>query len=195
MSDPKRVGTIAAIRRWVRNAPDRVMHTERRAAAAKRLEATPPRTVLFICHGNVCRSPFAAAVLARAAESLNTRVSIGSAGFIGPNRPSPPEALASALRFGIDLSAHRSTLITPEAIGSSDLVVVMSAAQARAIERTYRVRQPPLVLGDLDPGPIESRTIVDPWGGPPELFDASYARIERCVRELTLHIATASRIG
>jgi len=71
----------------------------------------------------------------------------------------------------------------------------MSAAQARAIERTYRVRQPPLVLGDLDPGPIESRTIVDPWGGPPELFDASYARIERCVRELTLHIATASRIG
>ena len=191
-----RVGTlIATIRRWLRNAPDRVMHAARRPAALKRLEGTRPRTVLVLCHGNVCRSPFAAAVFARAIESMNARVSITSAGFIGPNRPPPPEALGSASRFAIDLTMHRSTLITPGAIGSADLVVVMSATQARAVERTYRVRQPPLVLGDLDPGPIETRTIVDPWGGPPELFDTSYARIERCVRELALLIASSSGAG
>lgn len=193
MSDSKQAGKIAAIRRWIRHAPDRVMHAKRRTAALKQLEGTSPRTVLFLCHGNVCRSPFAAAVLARALESTNARVSIASAGFIGPNRPSPPEALASASRFGIDLAKHRSTLITQDVIGSTDLVVVMSATQARAIQHAYKLRQPPLILGDLDPGPIDSRTIVDPWGGSPELFDSSYARIERCVRELTVLIASASR--
>lgn len=187
------VGTlIATIRRWLRNAPDRLMHSARRTAAVKRLQRTSPRTVLFLCHGNVCRSPFAAAVLARALEPTNARVSIASAGFIGPNRSSPPEALASASRFGIDLASHRSALITPDAISSTDLVVVMSATQARAVRLGYQLRQSPLVLGDLDPSPIETRTIVDPWGGPPELFDTSYARIERCVRELTLLIASAS---
>ena len=186
---------IAKIRRWLRYAPDRVMHRARRAAAVKRLEGTSPRTFLVLCHGNVCRSPFAAAVLARAIESTNAPVSIASAGFIGPNRPSPPEALASASRFGIDLTPHRSALITPSAISSADLVVVMSAAQARAVKRAYRLRQPALVLGDLDPGPIETRTIVDPWGGPPSLFDASYARVERCVGELTRLVVSASRTG
>ena len=191
-----KVGTlIATIRRWILNVPDRLTHATRRAAAIKRLEGNSPRSVLFLCHGNVCRSPFAAAVFGRAIESTNARISITSAGFIGPNRPSPPEALASASRFRIDLAAHRSALITPGSIGSADLIVVMSARQARAVKRTYRVRQPPLVLGDLDPGPIETRTIVDPWGGPPELFDASYARIERCVRELTRLIAKAARTG
>jgi protein-tyrosine phosphatase len=169
------------------------MHAGRRADARRRLRGTSPRTVLFLCHGNVCRSPFAAAVLARAVASLSDRIGVASAGFIGPTRPPPTEAVASASRFGIDLTQHRSQLITPEAIRTADLVVVMSATQAQNVIRSYSVRQPPLVLGDLDPDSIDTRTIVDPWGGPPELFDASYARIERCVGELVMLIAlTAS---
>ena len=41
-----------------------------------------------------------------------------------------------------------------------------------------------LVLGDLDPQPIETRVIRDPVRQPLEVFEQTYARIERCVREL-----------
>jgi hypothetical protein len=41
-----------------------------------------------------------------------------------------------------------------------------------------------VVLGDLDPEPIITRAVTDPVQGPPELFSAVYARIERCVGSL-----------
>jgi hypothetical protein len=41
-----------------------------------------------------------------------------------------------------------------------------------------------LVLGDLDPDPIVARTILDPWNGAADVFDESYARIDRCTRML-----------
>jgi protein-tyrosine phosphatase len=108
-----------------------------------------------------------------------------SAGFIGPNRKSPPEALASAQRSGIDLSDHRSRLVTADLVRGSALIVVMSAEQARRIGAGFGPSAPLLlVLGDLDPLPINGRTIFDPWRGTADVFDASYARIERCVREL-----------
>ena len=41
-----------------------------------------------------------------------------------------------------------------------------------------------IVLGDLDPEPIFSRTIVDPWAEDDTVYEESYDRIDRCVREL-----------
>jgi protein-tyrosine-phosphatase len=68
---------------------------------------------------------------------------------------------------------------------AADLVVVMSSEQARGIRARLRSSSSRvLVLGDLDPQSIARRTISDPWGGPDSGFDASYDRIDRCVREL-----------
>jgi protein-tyrosine-phosphatase len=115
---------------------------------------------------------------------------VTSAGFIGPNRPPPPDALLAAERKGVDISAHRSSVFTPRDISSVDLVVVMAAEQARALRRRFRRRASTmLVLGDLDPRIPRTRTIVDPWGQPADVFDASYARISRCVQELARLLA------
>jgi protein-tyrosine-phosphatase len=68
----------------------------------------------------------------------------------------------------------------------------MSADQARAIR--LRVRDGStrvLILGDLDPAPITRRTIADPWGGSDFAFEASFDRIDRCVRELVRIIGEA----
>ncbi len=172
--------------REVRYIPESVLHARRRAAAELRLKNAKPSSVLFICHGNICRSPFAAAVFARSLPPVIARsVTTRSAGFIGPGRTPPSKALAAGARYGVDISAHRSSLATAEGIAAADLVVVMSEEQAKGI----RLRVPPestrvLVLGDLDPHPIERRTILDPWSRPDAAFDASYDRIDRCVREL-----------
>jgi protein-tyrosine-phosphatase len=174
---------------WVRDLrhlPDSLLHHRRRQAARLQLRNLKPRSILFVCHGNICRSPFAAAVFTReSAAGTAGRISVASAGFMGPKRASPTKALAAGRRRGVDMSAHRSALITEGSLRSADLVVVMSVDQARAVRARRGARSPRLlVLGDLDPSPITRRTIADPWGGSDFAFDASYDRIDRCVREL-----------
>jgi len=171
--------------RWrlggVRN---RVLHSLRRRRALALLRRhRPVRSVLVVCHGNMCRSPFAAGLLRPWLSGRGVRVD--SAGFLGPGRRSPPEAVAAAARYDIDLSAHRSELLTAHGARAADLVVVMDAAQRRQVcDRFGRSERDVLVLGDLDPEPGDGRTIRDPVSQPLAVFEEAYARIERCAREL-----------
>ena len=174
---------------WIRDArhlPDSILHARRRRAAQLELQNLRPRSILFVCHGNICRSPFAAAAFSRASpRRVSESIKVASAGFIGPDRSPPSKALAASSRLGVDISSHRSTRITTESLHAADLVVVMSSEQARGIRARLRSSSSRvLVLGDLDPLSINRRTISDPWGEPDSAFDASYDRIDRCVREL-----------
>jgi len=164
-------------------APSWLLHPLRRRAAREELRARAPRGILVLCHGNICRSPLAAALLSRALGPAGIRV--GSAGFIGPDRSSPPAAVAAAARRGVDLSGHRSRLLTADLVRGVDLIVVMDAAQRREVcDRFGRSPRDVIVLGDLDPAPIETRAIRDPVEQGPEVFEQSYARIDRCTQEL-----------
>ena len=175
---------MAELLSGLRRLPDRVLHPLRRRRALRALRGRHrPASVLVVCHGNVCRSPFAAALLRPAFVGNGVRVD--SAGFMGPGRPSPPAAVAVAARYGVDLGAHRSELLTPNRARAAHLVVVMDPAQRREVcDRFGRARRDVLVLGDLDPERVETRTIRDPVERPPAVFEQTYARIERCVREL-----------
>lgn len=178
--------------RELRNVPSSRLHARRRRAAQTRLRSVRPRSILFVCHGNICRSPFAAAAFVRSCPArIAKSIKVASAGFIGPDRPPPSTALAAASRHGVDISSHRSALVTLEAVRAADLVVVMSEEQERDIRMHVGPSTLVLVLGDLDPLPASRRTILDPWGAPDAAFDASYDRIERCVQELAQIIASA----
>ncbi len=177
--------TVLDSLREVRYMPESVLHARRRAAAEVQLKNVAPGNVLFVCHGNICRSPFAAAVFARSLPpAISRSITTGSGGFLGAGRTPPARALATGSRLGVDMSAHRSAPITPESVRAADLVVVMSEEQARAVRPSMRADAVVLVLGDLDPLPAKRRTILDPWDGDAHAFEVSYARIERCVREL-----------
>ena len=65
----------------------------------------------------------------------------------------------------------------------------MSEDQAQRIRFSYGDNVRLLILGDLDPLPIESRTITDPWGCDVEIVDQVYSRIDRCVVQLAKLIA------
>ena len=175
---------LMAQARGLRHAPDRLLHPLRRRAATRLLRARPwPRTILVVCHGNICRSPFAAGVLARALGRTETLVI--SAGFVGPGRTTPAEGGIAAARRGIDLSKHRSQLLTPVIVGEADLILVMDPRQQRMVcERFGRTPGDVIVLGDLDPGAIVTRAIHDPVEQPLAAFELSYTRIERCADAL-----------
>jgi protein-tyrosine phosphatase len=168
----------------VRRTPDRWLHALRRRKAADALRARPrPGTVLVLCYGNICRSPIAAALLRRELEPLG--IAVRSAGMVGFNRPSPPEAVSAATRYDVDLAAHRSTLMTADLVRRAELIVVMEAGQARQVcERFGRPPSDVFLLGDFDPVPVETRTIRDPLDASRAVYEETYARIARCVRAL-----------
>src|SRR5690606_1696578 len=111
------------------------------------------RSVVFVCHGNIYRSPFAEYLFRKLLPpSLAASVQVSSAGFVGPGRSSPEGAVALASRRGIDLAAHRASRITPGRISDDTLVVVVEPRQERSI-RMLTLRGTVIVLGDLDPEP------------------------------------------
>ena len=118
---------------------------------------SPPVKVLFVCSGNTCRSPFAAAVARR--EGLEG----SSAGLDVIDERAADDAVAVASEFGIDLRPHRTRRLTDELRDGADLVIGMSARHATR------------VLG----GGVE-----DPYGGGREAYRRAYAQIERAVVEL-----------
>ena len=167
----------------LRRVPRRVVHRLCRQRALNALRRCPRfGSLLVVCRGNVCRSPFAAALLRRLSRN---QLRVDSVGLTAPGRPPPPEAVAAALRHGVDLSVHRSQLVTAEAARAADLIIVMDLTQRHEIcIRFGRSERDVLVLGDLDPQPIETRVIRDPVRQPLEVFEQTNTRIERSVREL-----------
>lgn len=181
---------IQSTARRLRDGLDQALHGYRRRELLARLRDTPPRSILFVCNGNICRSPFAA-VLAH--QQLVARggngIAIASAGIINPGRPSPGEAVGAAQALGVPLTAHRSQLLTPALVTSADLVFVMDRWQRSHVCATYRrSARDVLLLGDLDPQ-WERRVIADPVDQPRAVFDACYARIVRCIDTLVSAIA------
>ena len=176
----------------VRRAPDRLLQPLRRRNAIATLRARPrPTNVLVVCYGNICRSPVAGALLAR--ELAPRGIAVQTAGFFGFNRPAPPEAVAAAKRHAVNLADHRSRLVTARMARASDLIVVMDPSQRRLLRERYgRSPDGVLVLGDLDPEPVETRTIRDPVNEKQEIFDQVYERIARCVRQLGAILAAKS---
>lgn len=184
--------SLRALARSVKRAPERTLHTLRRRRARRHVAALAPRSLLFLCHGNICRSPFAAGA-ARARLGETTFIAVDSAGLMGPDRASPPEAVQAARVRGVDLKGHRSKLFTAAMARCAGLVIVMDPAQVRAAREAGAPPGRILVLGDLDPLPIDSRTIPDPVEKPLDAFAACYERIDHCVTELAGLVAPGSR--
>jgi protein-tyrosine-phosphatase len=122
--------------------------------------------VLFVCTGNTCRSPFAAAVARR--EGLEAE----SAGLSAFEGSTPPEdAVAVAAEYGVDLGAHRAQRLTPALLDEADVVVAMTGDHLRAIA-SDKARL--LVDADVD----------DPIGGGIDAYRRAYGQIESGVRAL-----------
>jgi len=178
--------TAHRLARALRHLPDQLLHRLRRRALRRRLAVRAPiDRFLFVCHGNICRSPYAAAVANRLLSERGTsRIHADSAGFFGPDRPSPDTAVEVARERGLDLGAHRSKLVTPELVRTARLIIVMDPSQRATLIGRYGRADDIVVMGDLDPEPCSRRAIRDPVEQPREVFAASYSRIERCVAAL-----------
>lgn len=142
-------------------------------------ESVEPWRVLFVCSGNICRSPMAEG-LARSYAARRERVlEARSAGTLGiVDRPADPAAIGVCAELGVDIGPHRSQAITPELVAWADYILVMEYAHAAWIRAKYpAVGEKLLLLGTFG----TTAEIADPIGGWRFQFRWSRDEIKKCV--------------
>ncbi len=132
--------------------------------------------VLFVCKGNICRSPFAEAWARRASGEKKAFASAGY--FPREGRRCPPQALEAAAEVGIDLSGHRSRVLDPAMLERADAVFVFDDDNFDTLRRRFpqarnKLHRLPLLAGD------GSVSIADPYGKSIEQFRKAYREIRR----------------
>ena len=136
------------------------------------------RTVLFVCAGNICRSPIAEALIRRTAASRPAlaAIEVGSAGTIAlDGNSATSDAIAVAREeFGIDLTVHRARDV---ARLDADLILTMDRRVTREVARlglSGRV----VLLGEFaGAGDI----VEDPYGCSRDVYRACARQLERLI--------------
>jgi protein-tyrosine-phosphatase len=145
--------------------------------------------VLFVCSGNVCRSPFAEELLRRTLAREGTKgILVSSAGTLGiRGRPASAHTVTVGREHGIDLSSHRSRGLGAGALHKADLVVVMERAHRHLIEEDWPEEAGKVRLMrefEKESGGGGFRDVFDPIGHPLEDYRTCAALLARCVENL-----------
>jgi protein-tyrosine phosphatase len=140
--------------------------------------------VLFVCTGNICRSPTAEGVFRAMVEreGLGHRITADSCGTHDYHSGDPPDsrACAHALRRGYDISGLRARMLEADDFARFDLLVALDGGH----ERTLRRRAPPDAKNKVRlfmsyvPA-LRLSDVPDPYYEGPEAFDRALDLIER----------------
>jgi protein-tyrosine phosphatase len=149
--------------------------------------------VLFVCLGNICRSPTAEAVfrthVQRHAPELALVIdSAGTAGYhIGD--PPDPRSQAAARRRGYDMSQLRARMVEPADFERFDLLLAMDRANLETLqERAPRTHRERIRLFLEFAGDVEADEVPDPYYGGPNGFEEVLDLVESASRGLLAHI-------
>ncbi len=149
--------------------------------------------VLFVCMGNICRSPTAEGVFQHhlAAQGLEGQVSVDSAGTHGWHAGNPPDprSVSAARDRGIDISYVRSRKVRPSDFTEFDYILAMDRdnlndmVDAAVKDGTARVQLFLEFASDLD-----ATDVPDPYYGGESGFDHVLDLIEAASEGLIAHI-------
>jgi RpiB/LacA/LacB family sugar-phosphate isomerase len=141
------------------------------------------KTLLFVCTGNTCRSPMAAALTRRAlGEQAGWRVVSAGIGAVNGQPPSR-NALLAMQELGVDISSHRSQMLTQRLVDEADYIFGLTHGHVEAIAYLYpEAAEKTFVLREFDPA-LEGyeQDISDPIGGPLEGYVQCREEIEQGV--------------
>jgi protein-tyrosine phosphatase len=149
-------------------------------------------SVLFVCLGNICRSPLAEAAFRAEAERLGLDVHIDSAGTGDwhSGHPPDPRAVAAAQRNGIDISHLRARQVRPEDFDRFDHIIALDRQNLRDLRRL----QPPgskarlsLLLDHVEGR--EGQAVADPYHGDAGHFDTAWSDVAAGAKALARGLA------
>jgi len=142
------------------------------------------RDVLFVCKGNICRSPFAEHY---AKLVLNDHFEISSCGYwTDDGKPSNATAQGVAQRFGVDLSNHRTKRISDEMINNADIIFTFDYESIGKVLNKYPLIKHKLyLLGMLNRNHL---IINDPFGKSEQHFMRTYQAIAEAVKGIKSYV-------
>ncbi|MCC7163165.1 MAG: low molecular weight protein arginine phosphatase [Anaerolineae bacterium] len=157
-----------------------------------------PATILFVCTGNICRSPMAAALFQAHAARAGDTFQVESAGTWGVDgEPAALHAIEVMQARGLSLAGHIARTVTREILERADLVLVMTRSHRDALAAEFPAARSRIRLMSQLNG-IEY-DIADPYGKPrsayemcandlDHLFDRGYTEILRWLGEFSIPV-------
>lgn len=144
-------------------------------------------SILFVCLGNICRSPLAEAALREEARRRDLDLVVDSAGTGDWHAGEPPDgrAVAVAARHGVNITGFRARQVTHGDFTRFDQIVALdpdNLADLRRLAPPDAIARLSLLL-DHVPG-REGQGVVDPWFGETEGFDVTWAEVTAAARGL-----------
>eukprot|EP00743_Colponemidia_sp_Colp-15_P004043 GILK01004359.1.p1 GENE.GILK01004359.1~~GILK01004359.1.p1 ORF type:complete len:166 (+),score=25.32 GILK01004359.1:47-499(+) len=134
--------------------------------------------VLFICLGNICRSPTAVGMFRKLIKErrLENMVECQGRATSSSEAGSPPDerAILVAKEHGVDLSHLRAQQVTKAELQKADLIAVMDQSNARDVKRLWAESQAKMVVLGIE----------DPWYGDVSDFEIMCRKFSKCLPDM-----------
>src|SRR6202453_83841 len=144
------------------------------------------KTVLFICTGNICRSPMAEGIFRHIMKGRRD-IQVMSAGIGAMDGQAPsPYAVQAVRELGIDISRQRSRQLTPELVQEADFIFGMTHSHVDTIFLLYpQAAEKTFLLREFDDTlDIFEKDISDPIGGSYDVYAYCRDQIEQGIATL-----------
>lgn len=190
-SDSRPLGKGSTLVRFLRSGGYRV---DREGAYAERyIDKQIMRTILFVCTGNTCRSPMAAAIARDLIERepLDLPTTVRSAGaFTSGGMPATPEAVTAVESLGVDMGSHQSSVLTREMISQADEIYGLTRSHVEAIRAIDPNAGDKVKL--LDP---DGQDVTDPIGQAQGVYDETAKRLRELIQRRLDAMRSAGKGG
>lgn len=134
--------------------------------------------VLFVCTGNVCRSPMAAGLLNAKAQRAGDgeRMFAASVGtWALENQPAAAHAITVMAKRGIDISSHRGRMVSRKLLEDADVVIVMTRSHRDALAAEFPAERHKIhLMSELKDRVFD---VGDPYG-------AEISEYDKCANDL-----------
>lgn len=151
------------------------------------------QSVLFVCLGNICRSPLAEAALRRECANAGLKVIIDSAGTGDWHVGQPPDerAQAVAARNGVDIGHLRARQVAASDFHDFDHLIAMDSQNLRdltAMRPANAVAKLSLLFDHIDGRAGED--VADPYYGEEDGFDQAWAEVTEAAKNIRQSLET-----
>ncbi|MBV8049576.1 MAG: hypothetical protein JOZ80_00225 [Acidobacteriaceae bacterium] len=145
------------------------------------------RSVVFVCFGNIIRSPMCEALMVRELTRVGrAQFSVASAGLNATHgRAAHPWAIAAARELGISLEQHRARLLTDQIVNEADIIFAMDLQNYVQLATRWPTSQKKIfMLGVYTEAENKIPEIADPFYLGPEQTRVCYQILNSCIQKL-----------